>query len=289
MVGASRVLRVRTRARAASRSTEIYAEPADAFIAGFSGSPRTADEPANPALEGRTTEATSLGDGVRLLWRPGTRGIGLVFPLLLATVRVNSGATGALDAAAVKAITIPASTLTVVCTERPGRRRLQLAGFFGQCLAFLALGESGPMPLAKLASRGRESPHRIDDAHFEVLAEHQHVGPGVGSPGTAVVQSAVDPQGDGATVAEDVVAYPVVASASPARRRLGPGPVCDGRGTASGERACGRSAISERGANAAGILGEGRTDRSALDEVHFATMGRRLDQRAATRSDIDLR
>lgn len=52
---------------------------------------------------------------------------------------------------------------------------------------------------------------------------------------------------------------------------------------------CGRSAISERGANAAGILGEGRTDRSALDEVHFATMGRRLDQWAATRSEIDLR
>ena len=162
MVGASRVLRVRTRARAASRSREIYAEPADALIAGFSGSPRTADEPANPALGGRTTEATSLGDGVRLLWRPGTRGIGLVSPLLLATVRVNSGATGALDAAAVKAITIPASTLTVVCTERPGRRRLQLAGFVGQCLAFLALGGAGPMPLAKLASRGREvaAPHR---------------------------------------------------------------------------------------------------------------------------------
>jgi len=70
----------------------------------------------------------------------GDQGLGLVLPLMLVTVLGTSASSGALDAAAVKAITIPASTVTVIFIERWGRRRLQLYGFLGRGLAFLALG-----------------------------------------------------------------------------------------------------------------------------------------------------
>ena len=70
----------------------------------------------------------------------GDQGLGLVLPLLLVTVLTTTGATGAVDATAVKAITIPASTLAVVLIERWGRARLQVLGFVGRGLSFLVLG-----------------------------------------------------------------------------------------------------------------------------------------------------
>ncbi len=73
-------------------------------------------------------------------YQVGDQGLGLVLPLMLVTVLGASAGSGAVDAAVVKAITIPASTLTVISIERWGRRRLQLYGFLGRGLAFLALG-----------------------------------------------------------------------------------------------------------------------------------------------------
>ncbi len=73
-------------------------------------------------------------------YQVGDQGIGLVLPFLLAAVLVTSAAGGALGAAAVKAVTIPASTLTIVLIERLGRPRLQVAGFLGRGLAFVLLG-----------------------------------------------------------------------------------------------------------------------------------------------------
>ena len=70
----------------------------------------------------------------------GDQGLGLVLPLLMATVLATSGTSGAVDATAVKAITIPASTLAVLLIERWGRRRLQVVGFLGRAVAFMALG-----------------------------------------------------------------------------------------------------------------------------------------------------
>ena len=73
-------------------------------------------------------------------YQVGDQGLGLVLPLMLVTVLGASASSGAVDAAVVKAITIPASTLTVIFIERLGRRRLQFYGFLGRALAFLALG-----------------------------------------------------------------------------------------------------------------------------------------------------
>lgn len=75
-----------------------------------------------------------------LLYQVSDQGLGLVLPLLLATVLATSAASGAASAAAVKAITIPAATLTVVAIERIGRRPLQVIGFAGRAVAFSALG-----------------------------------------------------------------------------------------------------------------------------------------------------
>lgn len=82
----------------------------------------------------------SLAAMATFCYQIGDQGIGLVLPFLLTTVLVTSAAGGALGAAAVKAVTIPASTLTVVLIERLGRTKLQVAGFIGRGLAFSALG-----------------------------------------------------------------------------------------------------------------------------------------------------
>ena len=73
-------------------------------------------------------------------YQVGDQGLGLVLPLMLVTVLGASASSGAVDAAVVKAITIPASTLTVIFIERLGRRRLQFYGFLGRAAAFLTLG-----------------------------------------------------------------------------------------------------------------------------------------------------
>lgn len=87
----------------------------------------------------RRLSATALAT---FCYQVGDQGLGLVLPLVLATVLSTSAANGAASATAVKAITIPASTLTVVLIERLGRRNLQVAGFFGRAFALLALGFS---------------------------------------------------------------------------------------------------------------------------------------------------
>jgi len=74
------------------------------------------------------------------LYQVGDQGLGLVLPLLLATVLSTTAASGAASATAVKAITIPAALLTVVLIERVGRRRLQILGFAGRAVAFGLLG-----------------------------------------------------------------------------------------------------------------------------------------------------
>ena len=74
------------------------------------------------------------------LYQVSDQGLGLVLPLLLASVLASSAASSAAGATAVKAITIPAATLTVLAVERIGRRRLQIAGFAGRGLALGALG-----------------------------------------------------------------------------------------------------------------------------------------------------
>jgi len=74
------------------------------------------------------------------LYQTGDQGLGLLLPLLLATVLSTTAASGAASAAAVKAVTIPAATLTVVLIERVGRRRLQVFGFAGRAIAFGILG-----------------------------------------------------------------------------------------------------------------------------------------------------
>lgn len=75
-----------------------------------------------------------------LLYQVGDQGLGLVLPLLLATVLSSSSATGAAAAAAVKAITIPAALITVWGIERIGRRRLQVYGFIGRAVPLGVLG-----------------------------------------------------------------------------------------------------------------------------------------------------
>jgi len=74
------------------------------------------------------------------LYQVSDQGLGLVLPLLLATVLSASAASGAASATAVKAVTIPAATLTVFLIQRLGRRRLQVVGFALRALAFTALG-----------------------------------------------------------------------------------------------------------------------------------------------------
>ncbi len=74
------------------------------------------------------------------LYQLGDQGLGLVLPLLLATVLGTSAASGAASATAVKAVTIPAATLTVLGIEWIGRRWLQVMGFAGRAVAFGALG-----------------------------------------------------------------------------------------------------------------------------------------------------
>lgn len=73
-------------------------------------------------------------------YQVGDQGLGLVLPLLLATVLVTSAASGAASATAVKAITIPAATLTVLLIEGMGRRRMQMFGFAGRGIALGLLG-----------------------------------------------------------------------------------------------------------------------------------------------------
>jgi len=70
----------------------------------------------------------------------GDQGLGLVLPLLLATVLATSAASGAASATAVKAITIPAATVTVLGIEWIGRRTLQFVGFAARAAAFGLLG-----------------------------------------------------------------------------------------------------------------------------------------------------
>ncbi len=74
------------------------------------------------------------------LYQVGDQGLGLVLPLLLATVLASSASTGAAGATAVKAVTIPAATVTVLGIEWIGRRRLQVLGFAARAAAFGALG-----------------------------------------------------------------------------------------------------------------------------------------------------
>ncbi len=74
------------------------------------------------------------------LYQIGDQGLGLVLPLLLATVLATSAASGAAGATAVKAITIPAATVTVLGIEWIGRRWLQVVGFAGRAIAFGILG-----------------------------------------------------------------------------------------------------------------------------------------------------
>jgi len=74
------------------------------------------------------------------LYQVGDQGLGLVLPLLLATVLASTAASGAGSAAAVKAVTIPAATLTVLGIDWIGRRWLQLVGFAARGLVFVALG-----------------------------------------------------------------------------------------------------------------------------------------------------
>jgi MFS family permease len=74
------------------------------------------------------------------LYQVSDQGLGLVLPLLLATVLSSSAATGAAAAAAVKAITIPAALLTVWGIDRIGRRRLQVCGFIGRAVPLGVLG-----------------------------------------------------------------------------------------------------------------------------------------------------
>ncbi len=73
-------------------------------------------------------------------YQVGDQGLGLVLPLLLATVLATSAASGATGALAVKAVTIPASTLAVVVVGALGRRRLQVLGFVGRGVTLVALG-----------------------------------------------------------------------------------------------------------------------------------------------------
>jgi len=73
-------------------------------------------------------------------YQVGDQGLGLVLPFLLATVLATSAASGAAGALAVKAVTIPASTLAVVLIEVLGRRRLQVVGFLGRGATLVALG-----------------------------------------------------------------------------------------------------------------------------------------------------
>lgn len=75
-----------------------------------------------------------------LLYQVSDQGLGLVLPLLLATVLSSSAAAGAAGAAAVKAVTIPAALITVWGIERIGRRRLQVYGFIGRAVPLGALG-----------------------------------------------------------------------------------------------------------------------------------------------------
>ena len=75
-----------------------------------------------------------------MCYQVGDQGLGLVLPLLLATVLATSAASGAAGALAVKAVTIPASTLAVVLIDVLGRRRLQVVGFLGRGATLVALG-----------------------------------------------------------------------------------------------------------------------------------------------------
>lgn len=91
---------------------------------------------AHQARQGRLlVDATAT-----FLYQLGDQGLGLVLPLLLVTVLSASASSGAAAAAAVKAVTIPAATLTVAGIERIGRRRLQIVGFAGRAVAFGLLG-----------------------------------------------------------------------------------------------------------------------------------------------------
>jgi putative MFS transporter len=101
--------------------------------------------PSLSAIARATADHTRRGrlgaaSAATFLYQVGDQGLGLVLPLLLATVLSTSAASGAASATAVKVVTIPAATLTVVLIERAGRRRLQVAGFVGRGAAFLVLG-----------------------------------------------------------------------------------------------------------------------------------------------------
>ena len=73
-------------------------------------------------------------------YQVGDQGLGLVLPLLLATVLTTSAASGAAGALAIKAVTIPASTLAVVLIGLLGTRKLQVVGFLGRGVTLVALG-----------------------------------------------------------------------------------------------------------------------------------------------------
>lgn len=97
---------------------------------------RIARSTAGQLREGRLAASAAA----TFLYQIGDQGLGLVLPLLLATVLATSAATGAASATAVKAITIPAATLTVLGIEWIGRRWLQVVGFAGRAMAFGVLG-----------------------------------------------------------------------------------------------------------------------------------------------------
>ncbi len=82
----------------------------------------------------------AVNSAATFLYQVSDQGLGLVLPLLLVTVLSSTAASGAASATAVKAITIPAATLTVVLIDRVGRKWLQVVGFAGRALAFGLLG-----------------------------------------------------------------------------------------------------------------------------------------------------
>lgn len=75
-----------------------------------------------------------------LLYQITDQGIGLVLPLLLVAVLKTSASSGALDAALVKAITIPASLVAVLLVDWMSRRKLQVIGFLGRAIPLCLIG-----------------------------------------------------------------------------------------------------------------------------------------------------
>lgn len=95
---------------------------------------------ARAALTHARQERLGAASAATFLYQLTDQGLGLVLPLLLITVLSTSAASGTAAATAVKAVTIPAASLTVVLIERVGRRRLQVIGFTGRAIAFGLLG-----------------------------------------------------------------------------------------------------------------------------------------------------